>query len=94
MPPGVRNWTTGNANEIRIAEVPTLPEKLVFTITYLDEVMAPQEQRFQLPLKQFPLNETVLAVSRIGMTFNPPEVEVPQLPVDEDDDPGEEMDEA
>jgi hypothetical protein len=93
MPPGVRNWTTGNANEIRIADVPSLPDKLVFTITYLDEVMAPQEQRFQLLLKQFPLNETVLAVSRIGMTFNPPEVEVPQLPVN-DDDTDQELDEA
>jgi hypothetical protein len=79
-PPGVRNWVSGNGHEVRMVLGMPAPITVVFTITYLDEVMAPQEQRFKLGLKRLPEEEEALSVSRIGMTFNPPDVAVLELP--------------
>jgi hypothetical protein len=86
LPLGVRNWTGGSAHEIRLGQVPQPPFSLEFVVTYLDEVMAPQEQRFKMVVKRFPVHDEALGVSRIGMTHNAPDVTVPEIPMDDDDE--------
>jgi hypothetical protein len=76
-PADIRNWITGRGYHIRLALGSSRPPTtLMFTIAYNDEVMVKQHQTFKLSLKRFPLDNTSLGVSRIDMSFNPPQIEM------------------
>jgi hypothetical protein len=47
--------------------------------------MVKQHQTFKLALKRFPADDVSLGVSRIDMSFNPPQVQM-EVPGEEDDD--------